>query len=256
MPPWVNKKRTAINYYYITGTSKGIGKAVVQELLKDSNNYIIGISRTNSFEYKNFRHIALDLSDLDAVKNFRFESHTDAGRIVLINNAGTFSEIRRVGKLKDDSVSNTYNINVTSPCILMNRFIKAYRDVNVEKIIFNVTSHAARYPMDAVACYSSSKAALDMFSRIVAQEQEITGGGVKIFSVAPGAVDTEMQTQTRMVDKNEFSLVEQFKAYQKEGHLTTPEYTAKKFIEIIEHSKQINEVVFSIGEFEKMKTGW
>ena len=33
-----------MNYYFITGVSRGIGKALVEELLKNETNYVIGLA--------------------------------------------------------------------------------------------------------------------------------------------------------------------------------------------------------------------
>ena len=51
-----------MNLFYITGTSSGIGFALANLLLKDSNNIVIGLSRRNNIEHKNYHHITHDLS--------------------------------------------------------------------------------------------------------------------------------------------------------------------------------------------------
>ena len=57
----------AVNIYIITGASKGIGKAIAEKLLKDENNQVVGVQRTNSISHPNYRHQPLDFSDIDAV---------------------------------------------------------------------------------------------------------------------------------------------------------------------------------------------
>jgi NAD(P)-dependent dehydrogenase (short-subunit alcohol dehydrogenase family) len=54
-----------------------------------------------------------------------------------------------------------------------------------------------------------------MLSRVAAQEQTVTGGDFKIFSIAPDTVDTDMQAQTRKPDKSEFSQLDTFIAIKK-----------------------------------------
>ena len=41
----------AVNIYIITGASKGIGKAIAEELLKDGNNQVVGVQRTNLIDF-------------------------------------------------------------------------------------------------------------------------------------------------------------------------------------------------------------
>lgn len=242
-----------MNYYYITGTSRGIGKAIVENLLNDEENFVIGISRAATIFTHHYKHVPLDLSDLDAVKAFDFEHHDDADKIVLINNAGTIIEIKRTGQLKDSTIGDSINVNLTSPCILINKFIKTYGDFHGKKIIINVSSGAGKHPIDAWSAYCASKAGLDLFSRVAVEEQEITAGDFKIFSVAPGVVDTEMQSELRKTDKKDFSRVDDFIGYKENGQLYSPEFVASVFADIINNASKIDETVFSVSDFVKTK---
>jgi benzil reductase ((S)-benzoin forming) len=242
-----------MNFYYITGSSRGIGKSIAELILKDKNNFVTGISRTHSIKHSNYRHVTLDLSDTAKTEKFDFPHHENAERIVLINNSGYIGEIKRTGNHKDKTLIETYNINLTAPSVLINKFIKTYRASAAEKIILNVSSGAARYPVDAWSAYCASKAGLDMFSRDIAEEQKITGLGFKIVSVGPGVVDTDMQKMLRASDENEFSRKDDFVAYKEKGQLYSTEYVSKKYIEILENINKINEIVFSIKEYESVK---
>ncbi|RPI16267.1 MAG: SDR family NAD(P)-dependent oxidoreductase [Ignavibacteriae bacterium] len=243
-----------MNYYYITGTSRGIGKAITEHLLEDEKNFVIGISRASTIFTHNYKHFPLDLSDVDAVKAFDFEHHDDAKKIVLINNAGDIIEIKRAGHHRDSTIIDSMNINLTSALILINKFMKTYSDVTGKKIIVNVSSGAGKHPVDAWSAYCAAKAGLDMFSQVVAEEQKITGGDFKIFSVAPGVVDTKMQEQLRKTDKNEFSRVDDFIEYKEKGKLYEPEFVASVFADIINNANKIDEVIFSVSDYAKSKS--
>ena len=55
---------------FITGTSKGIGKAIAELLL--GNNYLVfGFSRNNNIKHQNFTFIKIDLSNLDQVQKLQ-----------------------------------------------------------------------------------------------------------------------------------------------------------------------------------------
>lgn len=245
-----------MNYYYITGTSRGIGKAFAEALLKDKNNSVTGISRTGAINHPNYRHIILDLSKTKKTSKFEFSNHTDGEKIVLVNNAGHIGGIRRAGNLNRKTLADTYKINLLAPSILINNFINTYRSLPAKKIIFNISSGAARRAIDAASAYSASKAGLDMFSRAVAEEQKITGGDFRIVSISVGVVDTVMQKQLRDADEKEFSRKQEFADYYEKGQIMQPEALAEKFVEIIENIDKINEVVFSIREFEEMKKNY
>jgi benzil reductase ((S)-benzoin forming) len=241
-----------MNYYYITGTSRGIGKALAELLLKDKNNHVTGISRSNSITHKNYNHITLDLSKYENIEKFNFTIHKDARRITLVNNAGYISEIKRTGNHKNADIAVELSVNLIAPSILMNKFIDSYRNSSAEKIILNISSGAGRHPIDAAGAYCASKAGLDMFSRTIAEEQKITRQGFKIASISIGVVDTVMQKMLREADEKEFSRRDEFVSYKEKGFIQSPEYTAERITEVIDNISKVDDVVFSIREFDKM----
>jgi benzil reductase ((S)-benzoin forming) len=243
-----------MNYYYITGTSRGIGKAIAELLLEDENNFVIGLSRASTIFTHNYKHFPLDFEDPEAVRAFDFEHHDDAKKIVLINNAGTIIEIKRAGHLKDRTIIDSMNVNLTSALVLINKFMKTYYDISGKKIILNISSGAGKHPVDAWSPYCAAKAGLDMYSLVVAEEQKITGGDFKIFSVAPGVVDTKMQEELRSTDKNEFSRVDEFIEYKNKGKLYSPEFVAAALTDIIDNAHKIHDVIFSVTDFVKNKS--
>ena len=90
-----------VNLYIITGASKGIGKAIAEELLKDEKTQVVGVSRTCSIKHPNYRHQPMDFSDVEAVEhNLQkiFLSYPEARKLVLINNAGVVGDIGYVGE--------------------------------------------------------------------------------------------------------------------------------------------------------------
>jgi benzil reductase ((S)-benzoin forming) len=241
-----------MNYYYITGTSRGIGKSLAENLLKDKNNFVTGISRTNSITHPNYRHVMLDLSKTKKTAQFEFLNHADAERIVLVNNAGHIGGIKRAGNHDYKTFADTYKVNLTAPSILINNFINSYRDFHAEKIIMNISSGAGRHPIDAASSYCASKAGLDMFSRVVAEEQKVTSGDFRIVVISVGVVDTVMQKKLRDTDGNEFSRKQEFISYKEKGQIIQPEELARKLIQIIDNIDKINDVVFSIREFDQI----
>ena len=129
-----------MNYYYITGTSRGIGKAFAEHLLEDASNYVIGISRSKSIEHPNYRHFHLDLTDTDAIADFKFEIHAHAKKIYLINNAGSLGFIKPIGKLEASTIIQNYTLNLIAPSVLTNAFIDCYATADAEKVIVNISS--------------------------------------------------------------------------------------------------------------------
>src|SRR5512143_1050786 len=73
----------------ITGTRKGIGKALAQHYL-GLGHYVIGCSRADAeWTAPNYTHVCCDVSDESAVRNTVLGIRRDFGRLDhLINNAG------------------------------------------------------------------------------------------------------------------------------------------------------------------------
>lgn len=235
-----------MNYYYITGTSKGIGKALAEELLKSQENIVVGIARTQSITAKNYRHVDLDLSSTDAVARFKFDEHKDAKEIVLINNAATLGEVKHLGDLDQHEIAKAFNVNIAAPAILMNGFISQYKKHTAKRLIINLTSGAATSPYDGWSLYCAGKASIDMLSRVAAAEQELEGTGIKVLAIAPGVVDTGMQTAIRSTDQKGFSRKQKFIELHENRQLYDAHAVAKEFVSIMQHPEKVKDVVHRV----------
>jgi len=237
-----------MNYYFITGTSRGIGKALAETVLQKPNVKVTGISRNCTISNLNYTHIKLDLSKPNALSSFAFPEIPDAEEIVLINNAGVMSEIKRIGQQKNKNIINDYNVNIVSPSIFMNNFIKTYQHYTNKRIILNVSSGAGRHTVDAWSVYCASKASADMISKNISVEQSFfpKEKQIKIFSVAPGVIETAMQEQIRKTSEKDFSNVKKFIHLKNDGFLSSPEETALQLLNIIKNSNDFSDVILDV----------
>lgn len=247
------RSSSKMNIYYITGTSKGLGKALAEALLHDATHpcKVIGISRQNTIEHADYKHVSLDLADLDQVRNFRFDLPAEATSVVLINNAGIIGEVKKVGKLRDQAIIDTYNVNLVSPSILMNHFAEACLGVQAEKVVINVSSGAGKAAIDGWATYCATKAGLDLFSCTMEEEQKLLGTDrIKVLSVAPGIVDTGMQDQIRESEVADFSRIADFIDYKNTGKLAEPSLIAAKYLHILNALEEFGETLYSVRDIE------
>jgi benzil reductase ((S)-benzoin forming) len=238
-----------MNYYFITGHSRGIGRAVSEALLEEPHHVVYGISRTADWTHVRLKAVSMDLSDPAAVNGWEFPGLEDAESIVLFNNAGTLGEVKYCGGLRDGVAEAALQVNLVAPVVLANKFLRAYERRGVPLVIVNVSSGAASSAIDGWSLYCASKAGLDHFSRTVAAELEIAGKThIRIFSVAPGIVDTAMQDEIRKVSPLEFSRLQQFKTYKETNQLVEPALIARKFLSILGNPKKYRETVFSLRD--------
>ncbi len=241
-----------MNYYFITGTGKGLGYALANRLLEDDTNRIVGISRTNLIRHSNFRHVSVDLGKTEMLESLipaLFTELINPEKIVLVNNAGTLGEVNYVGRLDNAALQEAFTINFIASAILMNEFVRKYKEVSgCRKLIINISSGAGRKPTDGWSAYCASKAAMDMFSEVLSVENQKDHNDLKVFSIAPGIIDTGMQEQIRNVPKESFSRLDEFVEYKKENMLVSPEKVAEKLLYVINNDSEFHKPLLSLRD--------
>ena len=238
-----------MNHYFITGPSRGIGKALAELILEDESNHVIGISRHSTIAHERYTHVPLDLSDTVAVDNNLYKVFLplpEANRLVLVNNAAVIGDIGYVGENTNEHFNFVLDVNLVSAAMLMNTFLKTYAGSAARKTIMNISSGAGKHPIDGWAAYCASKAGLDMLSQCAAAEAAIRGTNTRVFSLSPGVVDTDMQAEIRQTDPERFSSVQRFKDYHRNKELQHPEQVAKKILQVLENEEQYKEVLVNL----------
>lgn len=238
--------------FFVTGSSKGIGRAITELLLQQPDVEVTGISRTNTIISKRFTHFPLDLEDvikLPGIVDGIFADHSDFEKVVLINNAGYLGDIQYLGDIEHQEFIKVMNVNVTAPAILMNSFIRSFKNALGKKVIVNIGSGAGRHPYDGWAAYCSSKAAIDMLSEVGDMENNLRKNGFRIVSLAPGPVDTDMQEVVRSTVIEDFSQIPKFIALKESGQLPDAGETAEKILSFI---TRIDQYEGSIQDIRKI----
>ncbi len=232
--------------FIVTGTSRGIGEALA-ELLLHRDNIVYCISRTTNErlvkqaaqQNARLRYYPCDLSkltDIDGLMETIIRSikqeHSIAS-ICVINNAGMLPPVMPIGQCETEQMIDNVSINLLAPMIITSRFIGLTKEMAVDKRMMNVSSGSAKYLLPSQSCYSTAKAGLDSFSKSIHLEQQNVPNPVKIASVYPGMIDTQMQAEIRSVSKENFPFVEQFIQLAQAGMLETAEKTAKKLLQLL-----------------------
>ncbi|HSJ37385.1 MAG TPA: SDR family NAD(P)-dependent oxidoreductase [Planococcus sp. (in: firmicutes)] len=236
--------------YIITGASKGIGLAL-SKVLAEGGHEVFGIARSVPEEWPGTKLFPFDLLDSssipDLVKEIVGKVSSSCNSVTLINNAGTVEPIGFAGNNDADDISKSIALNLTAPMILSGAFIKRAAELPAEKRIINISSGAGRKAYEGWSAYCAGKAGLDHFSLCVDKEY----GNIKVLSIAPGIIDTDMQGKIRKSSEADFPLIENFKEYKKQGLLSTPEDTAEKLVRLFERRDFENlETILDIRDFD------
>ena len=228
----------------ITGTGSGIGKALA-ELLLSENYLIFGYSRTNQIENKNFTFIKIDLSDMEAVQKLQFPNVNVASDVLLVNNAATIGSILPIDKKTNEEILREYNLNIISPTLLSRKFINNYSDN--KKLLINIGSGAANKAIASWSTYCATKSGLDMLTEVIQKEKHES---LKVFSIHPGVVNTNMQEEIRKSDADFFPIKQQFIDYYSKNELFSVDFVALKIFQIIAKNEDFKEIILHLRDFE------
>jgi benzil reductase ((S)-benzoin forming) len=216
----------------ITGGSKGLGLGLAKEYHK--NGYrVISISRTKIEKLYALEQYQCDVSNVAKIEETLIEifSHLDKNQtanITLINNAGNLGTVNTSEHIAPSDMEYTIAVNLTAPLVFSSQFIKFTKGWKCKKQIFNISSGAAVNPYESWVMYCSSKAGLDMMTKVISKEQKDLQNGVSITSIYPGIVDTDMQAKARNTPKEHFKSVQRFIDFYEHGELSTPKQVAEK----------------------------
>lgn len=220
----------------ITGGSKGLGKALVDQYLQD-NWTVQEFSRSGSSK----QHVQCDFADAQnsmRIIEDRFValSGQNWSDIVLINNVGILNPIGPIETGTVEQWQQNIQINLNASIATTGLFIRHFDDAAAKRYVVNISSGAAVTPFFGWSLYCAAKAGLEAFTACVALEQAKRANPTVVFSVRPGVIDTGMQQQIRDQDENHFADIKDFKALKRDKQLQTAEDVAAKVLRLLQQS--------------------
>lgn len=196
----------------ITGASGGIGSAIALKFA--ANGYAVAlVYRTNRESIDRLTamfpvgtdYLALlcDLTDPDSVSDMTEQVHQRLGRIsVLVNCAGCALPQKLFTDTSDEEYHHIFNTNVLGTMRLTKLLTKDLRHQSGS--VVNISSMWGISGGSCEVIYSASKAALIGFTKALAKE--LAPCGVTVNAVAPGFIQTAMNTHLSKEDTEAFRL--------------------------------------------------
>ncbi len=187
----------------ITGANRGIGLAVASLFASHGAEIIAGVRDPISdipdkiallagVNANKIRVIHLDLEDIDSIKTASSTLTGELGKLdVLVNNSGYASGARFQMTSRED-IQRSLQVNYIGPLLLTQRLIKILSSTenSSSASVVNISSSAVDFPSAGMTAYSSSKAAMEQSSKILAKE--LATSNVRVNILSPGPVETEM----------------------------------------------------------------
>ncbi len=230
----------------ITGTTRGIGAALAEELLRRGAT-VTGIARgpePPQLAGEHYRHVQLDLADLE-LSETRLLALTEEilstrpKRVALVNNAGSLQPMRPLVRCTANELQRALTLSVTLPMWLSAHLLGACDSAPLR--IANLSSGAASSAYPGWGAYCTGKAALHMVDRVLAVEvleySELAGRDFAVLTYAPGVVATEMQSEIRASAEGDFPRRQRFVELFQEGRLADEAGPARELADWLESSE-------------------
>lgn len=229
-----------MNAVILTGASRGLGLALATDLAL-AGTTVVGVARKESEGWcalaarcpGSVHFIAADLSSAGALSALMPAalaalSGQRLRTLALINNAGVVTPVARVGEADPAQTAAALHINLLAPMVLTGDFIRLSEGLADDRRVLNISSGAAVKTLPGWAVYGATKAGLDHYTRHVAAEAAQRGKGLRVVSLYPGVVDTDMQATIRSSDPDAFPDRPAFEALKRDGGLASPADTARR----------------------------
>lgn len=183
----------------VTGSTKGIGKAIADLYLKEGAKVVIcGLENevqpaieelSKKYDENSILGLPLDLTKTESINNVVKKTIEKWGKIdILVNNAG-ITTTKSVLECSDEEFERVMNINLFG----MFKAIRAVGKIMKENgggSIINTSSMVSINPSPNQPAYSSSKAAVNGLTKSCARE--LGKYNIRVNAIAPGVVGTDM----------------------------------------------------------------
>ena len=224
----------------VTGHSRGLGAALAEALLARGHT-VLGLSRGThpalvaAAEGASVEQWQVDLAQpepvaqrleawLAALDKARFETAT------LINNAALLTPPGPLDKRTAQELAASVRVGLEAPLLLAAAFLRATREWRGRRRVLGISSGLGRRAMAGQAIYCAIKAGLDNASRAMALDEAERPNGARIVSLAPGVIDTDMQTQLRNADPDGFPDQAMFIGMKTQGQLASAADAAARIL--------------------------
>ena len=182
----------------VTGASRGIGKAIAEQLAADG--YVVIGTATSDGGAENISAylkdsgnegcgMKLDVADSESVKEvLKAIAEQYAAPLILVNNAGITRD-NILMRMKEDEWGDVIDTNLNALYRVSKACLRGMTKARWGRIV-NITSVVGSMGNMGQSNYAATKAGAEGFSRALARE--LGSRSVTVNSVAPGFIDTDM----------------------------------------------------------------
>ncbi len=234
---------------FVSGASRGIGAGIARRFAARGVKLVLCSRSAPALpEGDDVLARSVDVRDAPALEGLVHEAEARFGHIDLwINNAGVLDPIEKLRDVEADAFRTHLDINVTGVFLGTRAYVQHLHRSGKPGVLINVSSGASTKAYEGWSAYCASKAAVDHLTRVVALEE--SGNGLRAHSIAPGVVDTDMQTQIRESADEAFPEAPRFRERKRTGHFNSASFVADEFLSIaFDPVRRTEEVVLRLED--------
>lgn len=230
--------------YILTGASRGLGLGMARQLLTAGHS-LLCIARHRNDELGllagstpqcTLEQWTADLGDGGAAVAARLHDwlvSLDAdtyASVTLINNAAVLPRIAPLADASSADIASVLRVGLEAPMQLTAAFLRATAGWSAARRVLNISSGNGRRAMASQSLYSAAKAGMDHYTRCLALEESSQANGARVCSLAPGIIDTDMQTHLRSAGADTFPDHARFVEYHSSGQLLSIDAAAERVL--------------------------
>ncbi len=230
----------------LTGASRGMGLALATLLLQRGGTLLCMARQTapELLEHAQAHGAQLlqwqyDLAEAqEAAQALQQWLLTQAGapftQATLINNAGAIPPLVPLAQAQAHDTTRALRVGLEAPMLLCSAFLQGTQGWAAQRRILNISSGLGRRPMASMGAYCAAKAGMDHFTRCLALDQAHASPPVRVCSLAPGVIDTDMQAQLRGGEPQAFPDQGSFAQLHQRSQLSSPQLAAQRVLAYLE----------------------
>ncbi|MFD3400320.1 glucose 1-dehydrogenase [Kribbella sp. NPDC058693] len=185
------KGKTAL----VTGSSKGLGRAILLRLAAQGANVVVNYSRdeTAANEVLDAARslgvqaisVAADVSQVDGIQRLYDATVDEFGQVdIVVANAGMEKVNVPVAEVTEEDFDLLFRVNTKGPYFVLR---EAARRIADNGRIITISSNTTTVPQLGVGLYGTSKVATGYLARVLALE--LGPRGITVNTIVPGPID-------------------------------------------------------------------
>jgi len=180
----------------VTGATKGLGRAIVEQLAATGKYRLIGTGRSDRApkdwpDRSELIYAQLELGDWKGHHEFINRLKKQYGPLYGIVNNAAIGADGVLATMHESDIETVITVNVTGTIVLTKYAVRAMLPRREGRVI-NISSIIASTGFNGLSVYGASKSALLGFTRSLGRE--LGRANITVNSVSPGYMETEMST--------------------------------------------------------------